>query len=113
MNEDALREAASQWAKRYPHRRWFLDYYRLSPRDPSYLSMTDEEILFDFLTVQETRTAEVERMAEEPQEGNSPVSVLPDSPLDQNRSSSMQVSADRAEFIRWYEQEVGPWQTPR
>jgi hypothetical protein len=76
--------------------------------------MTDEEILFDFLTVQETRKAELDSMAQDPENEEpvpAPTSVLPENPMDQNRSSSMQVTADRAEFIRWYEQEVGPWET--
>jgi hypothetical protein len=75
--------------------------------------MTDEEILFDFLTMQEARKADLESMSREPEEeqDTAPASVLPESPMDQNRKSSMKVTADRAEFIRWYEQEVGPWQT--
>lgn len=113
MNEDDLRQAAAQWAQRYPHRRWFLDYYRLSPRDPSYLAMTDEEILFDFLTTQEFQKAAMQRMEafEDEDTTPAPTNVLPENPLDKNRTSTMQVTADRAEYIRWYEQEVGPWQT--
>lgn len=76
--------------------------------------MTDEEILFDFLTVQETRKAELESMSQDPEEVAeevTPSGVLPANPMDQNKTSTMKVTADRAEFIRWYEQEVGPWQT--
>lgn len=81
--------------------------------------MTDEEILFDFYTVaeqqEETRKQQLERYEAEPETGEeaepSPIRVVPDNPMDHNRSKTTQVRADREDFIRWFEAEVGPWPT--
>lgn len=72
--------------------------------------MTDEEIIFDFFTLEAAREQAVEQqVAEEPVP--SEVSVVPQTSMGGNRTNTMSVSADREEFIRWYEAEVGPWQT--
>lgn len=72
--------------------------------------MTDEEILFDLLTIEATREIEMENATSMEPEPTT-MTVLPQTQLDGNRTSNMYVSADRAEFIRWYEAEIGPWQT--
>lgn len=83
--------------------------------------MTDEEILFDFYTISEHQDALKKQQLEsyesdtetqaESKVVEPPLRVVPENPFDQNRTKSTQVAADRAEFIRWYEAEVGPWQT--
>lgn len=75
--------------------------------------MTDDEILFDFFTVEERHRMLQE--AQEPwreeqgtKESESTIDLLPDTKMPA-RNSSTSVTADREEFIRWYEAEVGPW----
>lgn len=107
MDADELRQQARELVRERPHRRWFQDYYRLSPRDPRYLEMTDEEIVFDFLTVeamQEGRNTTAPRPNDSTTETFTPLQKTPG-----GRVRTTEIVADREEFISWYESEVGPW----
>lgn len=80
--------------------------------------MTDEEILLDFYThaeqQEEIKREQIKRYEveeeEELPEAPSP-QVVPASGSDHNRVKTTSVRANRSEFIRWYEAEIGPWPT--
>lgn len=91
--------------EKYPHRRWFLDHYRLPPSDPRYLSMTDDEIVFDYLTMQ-ARQQELETLNEEVagHEGQEQGQVqVPEFEQQggQNKVRTIQFAADAAAFQEW------------
>lgn len=84
----------------HPQRRWFLTHYRIPPNDPRYLSLTDEEILFDFYTVEALkREARVETPAAP--DVPAPVSPVPMPEGAEPRQSSWVVQADEDEFKAW------------
>lgn len=83
----------------------------MPPSDPRYLSMTDDEIYFDYLTVQ-AALGMSRQVHSEPVESE-PTPRLPEFEAEgmgsPNKSRKMTFSADEDEFRRWFEQEVGAW----
>lgn len=82
--------------------------------------MTDDEILFDFFTVEERQRVlseaenawQSEQDEQAPQQPGATMDLLPSTTVP-TRNTTTSVTADREDFIRWYEAEVGPWPEKR
>jgi hypothetical protein len=88
----------------------------MPPSDPRYLQMTDDEIYFDFLTIQETERLIRKRREVDPDEieEQQPAKLpefRPGKAGGPDKSRSMAFVADEQEFREWFEREVGPWTT--
>jgi hypothetical protein len=74
--------------------------------------MTDDDILFDYFTVEERHRRMQEQLEPWEEEGagkkEESIDLLPNSTLP-SRNATTAVTADREDFIKWYEAEVGPW----
>lgn len=84
----------------------------MPPSDPRYTSMTDDEIYFDYLTIQCAVTVADDELENEAQEEVAPP-VIPEFKAEgtgsPNKQRQLAFTSDEAEFRKWYEEEIGPW----
>lgn len=73
--------------------------------------MTDDEIIFDFYTVQSSMALARQEQMDFDEDGpaRQPLDILPSSGSGMDRNSRMAVTADLREFREWWEREVGEW----
>jgi hypothetical protein len=75
--------------------------------------MTDDEIYFDFLTIQGAQRVVEEARTRELDGEEKEVPKLPEFKASRGagpgKARSMAFTADEDEFREWFEQEVGPW----